>query len=112
VIIIFSVDIRQLKQCCWKQHFNVPLTVLIVSIYGVQYSLYYVNIVRPEIKAPFGRPLRLRNVIELIHYEFERLRLDSRWKKSYVVLFSKIVLSLFTDIVDVKTKTKLNASYW
>ena len=29
-------------------------------------------------KAPFGRPLRLRNVIiQLIHYEFERLRLDS-----------------------------------
>ena len=30
--------------------------------------------------APFGRPLRLRNVIELIHYEFERLRLDSKCK--------------------------------
>ena len=29
-------------------------------------------------KAPFGRSLRLRNVIvELVHYEFERLRLDS-----------------------------------
>ena len=32
-------------------------------------------------KAPFGRPLRLRNVyIERIHYEFERLRLDSKCK--------------------------------
>ena len=47
-------------------------TILIVcSIYGVQYSLYNID------KAPEGRSLPFHNVmIELIHFEFKRLRLE------------------------------------
>ena len=53
-------------------------------------------------KAPFGRPLRLRNVIiELIHYEFERLRLGSIWK-----IHDKIDLIVRRNIIHI------NHDFW